>query len=284
MMNAPVTFWEKNAYGSKLVFDYMLEALEGYDGNNALEHLSQLSKHGLVHSPFPDPHSFVLGMCSTHEVDVVRAVLSPADKKIIKGHLLDIVDDGSCPKLQIRSLDGSIVLHPIEPGSFIVDCTDHVRPIEWGPIISDDGLVVSPQNAAGFSGPSANLVVHLFYTNRDALRRVWKELPRMRIDMEKDKARFGLDLLMLVLCNSAVLRSKLPKNAQKYAPTRNDLPLHRAVVMALRTLHRFRLQIKRSSHIITGRFTDECRPEAMASSLLRHGRVGEQTARIPSKL
>ena len=96
-------------YGYNLPLDWFLELID-WDGVDALGHLRALQERGLVHSSVPDPQSFVLGLCSEEEIAVQRAALSPADTKVIKGHLLDIIDTGANGSaLRIKRLDGTII-------------------------------------------------------------------------------------------------------------------------------------------------------------------------------
>merc|ERR1712061_327704 len=112
-----------------------------------------------MHSVAPEAESFLIGICSSAEIQAVRDILYPVEEKMIKAHLVDIVaTDNSSVQLRLRRVSGGAsFMLPIEPGSIVINCTDHLVPQPTRPIISHDGLVLSPQGICGFTGPSANL-------------------------------------------------------------------------------------------------------------------------------
>jgi hypothetical protein len=65
-------------------------------------------------------------------------------------------------------------------GTVIVNCTDSLATDEqsdsWEHIVQNDGLVLAPQAAVGFTGPSANILVHAWYCN--TLGETWRKLLR----------------------------------------------------------------------------------------------------------
>merc|ERR1712150_377644 len=181
--------------------------------------------------------SFVLAICSSKEVAAVKKILSPAKEKITKGHLIDIIDNGEgrSPQMLLRSVDGKgDFTKSIEEGSFIINCTDHMQPSGFGPILSEDEgcLVLRPQNACGFSGISANYLTHLWYLNK--LEPIWRDFPRLMID-RKDKSRAGFDLLVFVMLQSHKISKMLPKEIRdKYVNSGTNLPLHRLLPAGIR--------------------------------------------------
>lgn len=125
--------------------------------------VEQMTNRRFFHSAVPDPQHFQLGICSEHEIRVIKDLLSPPNEKIVKGHLIDVVEHESNLMLKVRMLDAQIKMFPTPPGSFIVNATDNrafganVRQIEhvqgelidgvqaFEPILSSDGLVLAPQ-------------------------------------------------------------------------------------------------------------------------------------------
>jgi hypothetical protein len=51
-----------------------------------------MQRRGFLHSAIPAPQNFILGMCAPAELETVREALS---ERVIKGHLVDIVDDAA---------------------------------------------------------------------------------------------------------------------------------------------------------------------------------------------
>ena len=144
--------------------------LDMWDGTNTAEVYAKSAESGFLHSPIPEPQNFLLGVLSQEESDVVAAALTPSHERIIKSHLVDIFDDrpddeGSL-RMLLQGLDGKRYFREIPAGSFIINATDHITEAtnHFQPILSDDGLVCSPQRLCGFTGPSANHVTQAFYT------------------------------------------------------------------------------------------------------------------------
>ena len=136
---------------------HILSMLELFDGENGLHVLREMEERGFLHSPVPDPSSFQVGVCARAEVELVREhVLSPPEQRVVKAHLLDITVDPSCAGgvlLHLRPTRqpgaGGATTMALPPGSFIINCTDQIgeHPSLFDPIVSDDGLVLSPQAA-----------------------------------------------------------------------------------------------------------------------------------------
>jgi hypothetical protein len=132
-----------------------------WDGTNEQDVFREMQRRGFLHSAIPAPQNFILGMCAPAELETVREALS---ERVIKGHLVDIVDDaaagegqrsekalggggggGGCA-LQIRGLDGRTTLTPIPHGSFVINCTDHIGmdTNSFHPVVSGKNIVASP--------------------------------------------------------------------------------------------------------------------------------------------
>ena len=163
-------WWELNKPGTRTGSDFFVDMLEMYDGTNEAEVYAEMQSKGFLHSPIDGPTNFLLGMCSTEEVETVRAALSPQDQCVIKGHLMDIIDnedddDGGSSDgclMKVRGVDGTVFTRQLPTGSFVINCTDHIGlgTNFFDPVVSDDGLVLAPQMLCGFSGPSANHLTH----------------------------------------------------------------------------------------------------------------------------
>lgn len=198
--------------------EVMATIVAEFDGTNGLEVLKALEAQGLLHSAVPDPGSFALGTCSNTEIKVVKNALSPTQEKVIKAHLMDVVSEDGVPLLKLRSLDGASVFHrKIPVGSFIINCTDNIPAQDrHEAVLSVDGLVLRPQQLAGFSGPSANLGTHLFYLGR--LEPVLRHMPCTRFDLG-DKINPSIRPLALVIMNAEILRQALPDYVRQNCAT-----------------------------------------------------------------
>ena len=70
------------------------EMLDRYDGSNGLEVFRIMEARGVFISAMPDPQTWAGGIISHEELEVVRDVLRPAERRIVKAHLLRVVEDG----------------------------------------------------------------------------------------------------------------------------------------------------------------------------------------------
>ena len=221
--------WERvNPFGDTTL-DFASRMLEMYDGDNADEVYKRMAAEGNGFiSPIPDPKKFMAGTASVEEVDHVRSVLSPPESKVFKAHLVDVVlrygidgpEDGAT--LELKSCDTGEVEHVVVPrGTFIINCTGHVHPQRARPVLSDDGLVLIPQHFAGFSGPSASYLTHLFYV--DQLEPWWRSFPVWdRGCIVPVNSAFGLELFLTVVMLGSVVMSKLPPGMLAELPHTNS--------------------------------------------------------------
>ena len=177
----------------------------------------------------------------------------------MKGHLVDITQKEGKVLMKIRSLDGKTFYEkPIPPGSFIVNCTDHLPHsiATWDPIISDDGLVLSPQWMIGFSGPSAAFCTHMYYLG--ILQDVWRDMPRLELDL-RDKATFGLTLGMTSSFALAAMTTMLPARLMmELNPIPKVIPFHKLLIVMIRTRLARDALMRHLRNVIPGRFTDHC--------------------------
>ena len=161
----------------KLLPVYVLEMCAMFNGSNAREVYHELSQKGFFHSYVADAQNFVAGIASQEEISACKDMLSPADEKVFKCHLMEIEESHEAGlRMKLRSLDGQTTNYkPLERGSFIVNCTDNVLEgqLDVAPIISDDGLVLATQNPLRHSGLSAHLQTHAWYLG--LLDGVWQQ-------------------------------------------------------------------------------------------------------------
>jgi hypothetical protein len=101
--------------------------------------------------------------------------------------------------------------------------------------LQNDGLVLAPQAAVGFTGPSANLLVHAWYNN--TLGDTWRKLLRAYPTAET-KAKTGIEVMHLITVNSLLMRQSLPLSVlvNDRSNLLNTLPIHRRVMAAYRVV------------------------------------------------
>jgi hypothetical protein len=178
---------------------------------------------------------FMLGICSPAEMQMVKDALHPREKNIVKAHLVDIIDgDAGIPQMKMRTVDTKEIFYrPIKTGSFIINCTDHFLPVNYQPVLTPDNLVLRPQMLAGFTGPSANVGVHLWF--RGQLEGLWQKIPRFELD-HSNKLKMGFEAGSGVILNMQLLRQKLPfLVAEKYVPVGlENYAYHRVALLGLR--------------------------------------------------
>lgn len=211
----PTDWGETHKPSTRTGTDYFLDIMDMWDGTNQAEVYEQMAAvDGYLHSPVPDPKTFILGLLSQEESDTVAAALSPAEERIIKSYLVDVVDDTGdegTVRMVLQGLEGGPQFDRIIPaGSFIVNATDHISVASnnFEPVLSDDGLVCCPQRLCGFTGPSANHVTQAFYTG--TLAGNWERLPRVNFELA-DKDLLGIHLMFLLVVSTGLFTSKIPK-------------------------------------------------------------------------
>ncbi len=87
--------------------------------------------------------------------------------EIVRDHLTDVVDEASGSVMVLRSGNR----HPLEAGSWIVNCTGHFAPrvAEHTPYVSASGRSMSVNSTSmtlGFSSVSAYFMAHLFFLDK----------------------------------------------------------------------------------------------------------------------
>ena len=143
----PVVLQYGVQYGFRPI-DCFLKVFQMYDGNNSTHVLNELAKEGLFHTPIPGATSFAAGSCSVEEMDQVKSTLHPPEEKIIRAYLIDVVEDEhGQTRLKLRDVDSkNIYTTPVEPGSFIINCTSHIANLTHEPVLSCNGRVRTISN------------------------------------------------------------------------------------------------------------------------------------------
>eukprot|EP01047_Picozoa_sp_COSAG01_P053844 COSAG01_NODE_5815_length_4017_cov_3.964267_3_plen_232_part_00 len=156
-----------------------------------------------------------------------QQVLSPPEQRVVKAHLLDVTaaPDGVGTVLHMRPVASQHSISTIQSAgagaeastttmyvpahSFLINCTDQLGEHSniFDPIVSEDGLVLSPQGALGFSGPSAHVLTHAWYLS--VLGDHWKALVRMTASKE-DKANFGIAAFYQLMFSVPAMTRLLP--------------------------------------------------------------------------
>ena len=239
----------------------------------------------MMHSPIDDPTSFSFGMCSKAEVANVRAMLAPKEERVLKAHLVDVKPHATNPAkvvMELLKIDGSgeSFYREIPAGSFIVNCTDNLAPVDKvNPIVDESGLVCAPQALCCFSGPSADHVVHAWCLG--TLGSMWKIMPRMSFSA-RDKHKVGIHMLFLLVLSNAMVMSRLPKaivDANKHNP--NRYPMYRILPTGMRLKRLFPSLLAKMQKFMPLRYTDpgitEAERAAHASAGVLGGNAGIAT-------
>lgn len=194
---------------------WFLEMMDRFDGTNSIQIAKEMEQVGFLHTAIPDARSCNLGVCSSWEVESIRETLHSAPNKIIKGYLKDIVvshNNKLCLKLLALNTHME-TQKEIEDGTFIVNCTDNLgfnNPTVFDPIVSNDGKVLSPQGALGFSGQSADLLTHCWYQEIESFDSVWRNIPRLEPRIG-DKLGTTIGAMYLVAVITQAVAGILPK-------------------------------------------------------------------------
>lgn len=135
-----------------------------FDGTNAAEVGEWCRSHyGISVLADPAPTHTLFSLLSGHEAEAIASGVS----EIVRGHLVDVVDDASGPALLLRTG----IRHPIPSGSWIVNCTGHLGPRDMAhiPHVSSSGRSMSI-NMTSATTPntaiSAYLLSQLFFLDK----------------------------------------------------------------------------------------------------------------------
>jgi len=233
-------------YRGTLAADSFLRMGTLFDGTNERVVMEQLAREGIALNVFGDAANCRYGLLSESErADVLAAV-----GEVHRGHLVDV--EGT--RMTVREKAG---LREVEvpEGSVFVNCTTHFRSFPHSPVLSDGGLVMSPQYGLGFTGTTAYYLTHLFY--RDDLAPIADKLFRVPIDTGP-KFRFGPAIGLMVLGNLGLVSPRLPFSVHsRFLGDFNKwYPPHRQLITMVRVLHRQAEMIAKAERLLPWKFSD----------------------------
>jgi hypothetical protein len=160
-------------WGGTTPLDGFLDAARRFNGDNEAEVIAYFRSKYTV-ALHGDCKRFMFGVLSDRENQVIARGVD----EVLRDYLVDVVDRDGKPTMLLRS-GGS---RPVEPGSWVVNCTGYVfnerRPYE--PYVSEGGNVLSIQNTSCvhfLSTNAAYLLTHLLYLGK------LRQLPLYELDM-----------------------------------------------------------------------------------------------------
>lgn len=275
-------WWEIHKLSTRCdAIDAFLDMFDKWDGSNGPEVYRAMGEKGHLITPIDGATCFVAGQVDPEEVATMRAALSPAAERIARAHLLDIerADGGGdggdgrgggatgALRMRLRPIqgqpapEGGIAYRNIEPGSFVVNCTDNLSPdLGFRPVVDESGLVLAPQNLLGFSGPTAHFVTHAWFLGKLS-DHAWRSLPRMALHPDKENA--GIRLTASVFFSSTVFARCLPRGLRSnHNFTRQPYPRWR-LLGTLRRLRRTAPALwKKIKLLVPDRFDDGAASDA----------------------
>jgi hypothetical protein len=208
----------------------------------------------------PQTGNFLLGILSESENKAVAAGLH----EVVMDHLEDVIDRGDAIEMDLRS--GA--RRPIQPGSWIVNCTGYLMHDElpYEPYASDGGAVVSIQSRSATMHLTSFMgyyLTHLLFL--DKLR----EIPLYELDMDdlraKSNAALPFAMFALVAHNVSLIFDSVPRGV--FAECGIDYarwyPMPRQLVDTARFLwtHRSeRERQRRTLDVVRERFAVRCGP------------------------
>ena len=239
--------------------EMFLDLSRRFDGHNEREVLAHLrSTYGVA--LVPDARRFMFGLLSRHENSVIAA----RARTLIKNYLSDVIDHDGRPQLLLKSGERQ----PIEPGSWIVNCTGYLGqdPIPYEPYVSPSGKVVSIQGSSSIhilTTSAAYLSVHLAYLNK------LRELPLYELDMPSlysaDRDVFSVAVGTHILYNSALILGAVPRKVlDEYGVDLGRwFPVPRRIADGLRFLYYMKRnpnQLRSALDTVRERFGVRCGP------------------------
>lgn len=266
--------------------DILARAIELYDGTNANEVYRAMAEESNAYvSAIPNPQTHKAGLASVEEIEHVRGVLSPSEDKVFKAYLLDVTDDPDDLDMAVLTLrpcaaksgpkSGAKRGSPSDSegtgsasatqviraprGSFVINCTGHLKPVPHSAVLSGHDRVLQPQSFCGFSGPSANYLTHLFYLG--TLDPWLRSKPRWDGFTTKQRLAhdgFGIELMATVSLMGPVTLAKLPQEIRDVAmvPPTGGGPL-KQLLAGRRFKQRFpELFARYCKHIAPGKWGD----------------------------
>ena len=233
-------------FGGMVVTDGMSDMTLAFDGTNALEILHTVRGKGAVDQLYPGALNYRFGTMSRAELAAVREAVT----HVHPGHLQGI--DGTRFHVRQNGVERSFEL---PEHSWVVSCTTHLLDYPHQPLLQGGGLVCAPQNALGFTGPTAYFLTHAWY--RGELAKVADRL--FRIEFQRlPKLRIAFDMATMSTANLSMLLPLLPPSIP--LNFRGDFgrwyPVHRRVAAALRFKLRGPRLIAKAETNLGTRFAD----------------------------
>lgn len=193
--------------------DYYAYVANEWDGNNHHELMKELIDCGQIITYVDDPYATMFGLISRKEIEHVKRILAD---NAVKGRLEDVIDIHDRPTLVMQ--DGTEMGIPgLDAISgegfeeiFIVNCTQLLfdRKPER-PLLSVNGMMLSPQTALLLPGPTASFITHLWFTGK--LKSIEHLFYRIHFPTTaEEKEMFFFRACLASLNNNLVLVDELP--------------------------------------------------------------------------
>jgi hypothetical protein len=194
-------------WGGTLASSMAAEMAKRFDGTNEIDVAEWMRRtYGLWSTP--GTGNFFLGVLSESENATIAAGLHD----VIMDHLVDVADRDGEPELVFRSGASK----PIEPGSWVVNCTGYIRRNDhpYEPYVSAGGSVLSLQTrSATMHLPSymAYYMTHLMFLGKLG------DVPLYELDMQdmlwKSKATLPYTMFALASYNLSLMYDSMPAKA-----------------------------------------------------------------------
>jgi hypothetical protein len=178
---------------------------------------------------------FMYGTLSVGENEAI----SKGVDEVIRDYLTDVVDRDGQPTMLLRSGES----RPIEPGSFIVNCTGYIgrERVPYEPYVSESGNVVSIQVSSVvhlLSSMQAYFLTHLLYLN------ALPKLPLYEVDFPemsvKAKEAFVAVSTTHLLYNAGAIISVVPTRVMNNAAWTSSAGTRAPPTAGRRALHALR--------------------------------------------
>ncbi|GAA1477749.1 FAD-dependent oxidoreductase [Nocardioides aestuarii] len=221
-------------WGGQRGYPYFRDWSMRFDGTNEREVMRWVSDHPSTISITPRPRDFLFGQLSRSEATTISAGL----RQVVTDHLVDVVDEGGRPHLELRS--GA--RRAIEPGSWLVNCSGHFFRGEqqpYAPYTSAGGRVatVTPRSTiallASFSG---YFITHLLMLGK------LDELPLYEVDADtlgrRDRDAWACTVVAVHMHNLSVMIDALPRTvfARNGLDFEKWFPLHRQLLTSVQVM------------------------------------------------
>lgn len=240
----------------------MLRRFDGYNEKQAAAWVR--TTYGIA--PIPDADDYLLGILSEAESRAICAGLNDT----IVDRFVDVVDRNDSAEMRL----GSGAVTPVQPGSWIVNCTGYLLRNEqpYEPYISASGAVLSIQTRSAtmhLTSLMAYFLTHMLFLNK------LTSTPLYEIDAQdlatKSKTALPFGILLVAQYNLSLLYEKLPSrvflecgtDANRWYPFVRRLYGSAQFVL---THRRDRERARRKLEILSERFDVRCGPLASAAT------------------